>query len=215
MRRSDGPYLLALGLLFLSLWVGLGISSETHTTYINGSRVQSPGLEAVGNLTVGNATNASANSVTRIYANGSIQRVNTSTGAVLPLNLSNLSFQNSNLSIYPNGTIANAVMMGCNGCNIDNVSMSSGQYVGNDTVNRAIPHGLTRVPQFVGMTSDGGDYWLFQLHGIAKHYIISSTANTNYAVTASDTTNFYVGNAASYPGSGNGNGVTYYWTAWG
>lgn len=208
---------LGIAVLFVLavLMVG-GIPSETHTTYINGSRVQSPELIAVGNLTVGNTTNASANSVTRIYANGTTQRTNTSTGAVLPLNLTSpLAFGASNLSIYPNGTIANAVMVGCNGCASAIAAVINSQsYVGNDTANRAIAHGLGKIPRFVTMVDANGAYGTMVLvNGTAAIYQGSNTANTIYAVTGPDATNFYVGNAAAYPTSANGNGITYYWTA--
>lgn len=216
MRRSDLPYLAVLGLFLAALFVGVGIDSETHTTYINGSRVQSPELVAVGNLTVGNTTNASANAVTRIYANGTVQRTNTSTGAVLPLNFtSNLTFTASNLTIHPNGTIANAQMVGCSGCIEVNASkVTTGSYVGNDTVNRAVAHGMGRAPLAVYMVEDSGtNGLLFILDGYGGGKLYNTKTPSNYAVTVPDATNFYVGNAGSYVLSGNANGQTLYWTA--
>jgi len=90
----------------------------------------------------------------------------------------------------------------------------TGTYAGNDAVNRAIPHGLGRVPKLVivasldaasGVNMSGFTYTDAALHNIA--------AGINYAVTAPTSTNFYVGNVANLPNSMNVSTVNYTWIA--
>lgn len=124
MRRSDAPYLFALGLLILALGVGLGISSETHTTYINGSRVQSPAFNATGNVTI--------NDTLRLFGNGSVR------GAILDANTrmgGNLSTNGQNVTnityLIGHNTTTNpniVIIMPPNGC-----LMIWNATVGNDT----------------------------------------------------------------------------------
>lgn len=90
--------------------------------------------------------------------------------------------------------------------------ITAGSYVGNNTANRAIPHGLGIVPKAVhtwttnvvvcGMSTSG--LW------IATD---NASGNGGLAVTGWDATNYYVGNATSYRYSANENGYTHYWVA--
>jgi len=83
----------------------------------------------------------------------------------------------------------------------------TGSYVGNDTANRALPHGLGRAPRALLIVAGSISY--LELPGNA--YIVGQ--GTTRAVTAMNETNFYVGNAGSYVQSCNAVGVTYYWAA--
>jgi len=92
---------------------------------------------------------------------------------------------------------------------------SSGTYVGNNTVNRAIPHGMGRRPSCIVITGDGtlGSIMLINSDP-GTNIIYSDYAGGNLlAVANSDATNFYVGNATSYGHSGNGSLSNYQWTA--
>lgn len=88
--------------------------------------------------------------------------------------------------------------------------ISSGSYAGNNTVNRAIPHGLGVIPKVVFIVNQPSA--LNAINHLALGFIWSSSSN-NLAVTGSDATNFYVGNATSYPNSGNATTRTYDWIA--
>lgn len=89
-------------------------------------------------------------------------------------------------------------------------------YTGNDTVNRAIAHGLGRTPKIIVgalYVSSGEAYIYIIISGL--NYIIHNRSTTagGLAVTAPDATNFYVGNATEYTYSANHTGETYYWVA--
>lgn len=86
------------------------------------------------------------------------------------------------------------------------VIAQSGTYVGNDTANRAIPHGLGRIPKLVYIRRDGNTSQFFLKGGDLLGVNV-------YAVTAWNSNNFYVGNAGNYAGSANGNTLPYSWTA--
>lgn len=96
---------------------------------------------------------------------------------------------------------------------IRGTKMATGTYTGDGTQNRAIAHGLGRLPKYVTVigvntTYDGHS------HGIDSHW--RTTHNSvDYAwdSTAWTTTNFYIGNAVQF--SGNANTLTYYWAAFG
>ncbi len=96
--------------------------------------------------------------------------------------------------------------------------ITSGTYAGNDTVNRAIPHGLGVTPKivFISDTQAGIFCWFRIFGGLAQilyFRILVATAG-KYAVTIPNATNFYVGNAASYTYSANEtDSGTYYWVA--
>jgi hypothetical protein len=97
--------------------------------------------------------------------------------------------------------------------------VTSGSYTGNDTANRTIAHGLGVAPKIVLLIDNNAQPFLFRI--IAGYaYIFCIPSATLYAlkaevsaVAALDVTNFYVGNATSYPFSANASGITYYWVA--
>lgn len=92
--------------------------------------------------------------------------------------------------------------------------IGSGSYAGDNTANRAVAHGLGIAPKLViGGNSSDATQW--QIINSGRLDILTDTLNATYAVTAADATNFYVGNAASYPNSQNAVGSTYYWVAFG
>ena len=98
---------------------------------------------------------------------------------------------------------------------------ASGLYSGSAAANRAVPHGLGRVPKFVFITTLVGVAGGSQ--GVLINGIVSCISRDNAAaalnglttqiVTAADATNFYVGNAADYQESFNTNGINWYWYA--
>jgi hypothetical protein len=90
------------------------------------------------------------------------------------------------------------------------VISTTNTYAGNDSVNRAIPHGLNRIPNLVLINTGATAAGFSIVQGNGK--IVSIGTGTN-AVTAMDTANFYVGNATSYANSANATGTTYYWSA--
>jgi hypothetical protein len=92
------------------------------------------------------------------------------------------------------------------------VVIASGSYTGDDSVNRAIPHGLAVVPKFILMTMSGVGGFPRLIKIGAVNYV-SSTSNAEYSVTNWTSTDFYVGNSTAYNPSGNGSSYTYYWVA--
>ena len=95
---------------------------------------------------------------------------------------------------------------------------ASGNYTGNDSVNRAIPHGLPGTPKAVIVVYASGagaygDYVGIIKAGVAVTNWLAGGANSRLAVTAMDATNFYVGNATSYTNSLNDNSVVFHWVA--
>ncbi|KKL67457.1 hypothetical protein LCGC14_2134780, partial [marine sediment metagenome] len=91
--------------------------------------------------------------------------------------------------------------------------ITTGSYVGNSSVNRAIPHGLGVTPKFV-FINEGTSSWRVQLQGqVASLFFIRHDASGIHTVTIPNSTNFYVGNAISYNQSVNVTGTTYYWVA--
>jgi len=100
------------------------------------------------------------------------------------------------------------------------VLFKTGTYAGDDSVNKAIAHGLGKTPKlviirqvFVGSTTRGA--FTFIIVQAAKVFCQAGGANSELAVTTPDSTNFYVGNATSYDNSANfaSASVTYFWTA--
>lgn len=85
---------------------------------------------------------------------------------------------------------------------------SSGNYTANATANRAIPHGLSSPPKVVLITNASN----ISFSILVPATIIRNDNSAANAVTAVDSTNFYVGNAASYANSANQSGV-HYWVA--
>lgn len=89
--------------------------------------------------------------------------------------------------------------------------IASGSYVGNNTVNRAIAHGLGVKPKLVYLLLSVRGEVMRLVDGTALVHTLTGADEYTYAVTAMDVTNFYVGNATSYNFSGNDSTKTYYW----
>lgn len=84
---------------------------------------------------------------------------------------------------------------------------SISSYVGDGNVNRAVAHGLGRTPKavLINIVAAGGQAgWI-----ISSGFVFFINGGNEHAVTAMDSTNFYVGNAASMTESMNANGFTY------
>jgi len=80
-------------------------------------------------------------------------------------------------------------------------------WVGDSTVNRAIPHGLGKTPSLVIIldnepANNNGYLWLIVQGRPRVNYSIGG-ASSSLSVTAMDSTNFYVGNATSFFNSAN------------
>ena len=85
-----------------------------------------------------------------------------------------------------------------------------GQYTGNDSVNRAIPHGLGRVPTKIEILS-GPEAFVFFIHGLGN--LLVNVGQISADVTEWDEINFYVGNIGSYPLTANSGIQVYTWVA--
>ena len=94
-----------------------------------------------------------------------------------------------------------------------NAVIASDSYTGNDTANRAIAHGLGRQPKFIYIyTPETRNYqFVVSMDGYVK--LTYSAGDYSHAVTTSDATNFYVGNASNYLQSANDDTNTYQWVA--
>ena len=96
---------------------------------------------------------------------------------------------------------------------------TSGSYSGDDIVNRAITHGLNKIPAAVLIYDDTGRWQGAVIRGYnatMSHYL-PATAGSGWggylAQTAMDMSSFYVGNATNYNTSMNGSGQIYKWVA--
>jgi hypothetical protein len=87
-----------------------------------------------------------------------------------------------------------------------------GHYIGDASVNRAIPHGLGRVPSLVSIYNSSG-IQNFIIQGDPGTQIVDIQASAIQNVTIMDAVYFYVGNAANYAQSANFNGDGYKWAA--
>jgi len=92
-----------------------------------------------------------------------------------------------------------------------------GSYTGDNSVNRAIAHGLGVTPKLVIIRADDAtavNAWAFAIiQGLAKISAIGSDGEEIVAVTAMSATNFYIGNNLGYPETANATGIVYYWAA--
>ena len=93
--------------------------------------------------------------------------------------------------------------------------LTSGSYTGNSTVNRAVAHGLERIPKLVRIYEVGEELMWDLLAELGNLVIDGGSYLWWYDVTEADVTNFYVGNAGSYADSANYNGTEYKWVAFG
>ncbi len=93
-------------------------------------------------------------------------------------------------------------------------NITIGNYVGNNTEDLAIPHGLGSTPKAVFFTRVSLPPYVWAMIKPGQLYIISiATYGDNVAVW--DVTNFYVGNASNYSFTANAAGTAYYWVALG
>jgi len=90
--------------------------------------------------------------------------------------------------------------------------ITTGTYVGDNTVNKAIAHGLAAKPLMVIFTIAGSSWYIANIEDTVI-IAITDVATGRYEVTAKDATNFYVGNATEYTRSANATGITYHWVA--
>lgn len=88
------------------------------------------------------------------------------------------------------------------------VAITLGSYAGDNSVDRAIPHGLGITPKVIFITS--GAFMFAEMYYLSKIYMLVAAF---HVITIPNATNFYVGNAASYFQSANATGTTYYWVA--
>ena len=88
------------------------------------------------------------------------------------------------------------------------VTLTSGTYNGDASVNKAIAHGLGKVPKIVIITCNDDSFLILK-----PDLIVNPNNSSSFAITAWTTTNFYVGNAAQYSQSANENTKPYYWAA--
>lgn len=97
------------------------------------------------------------------------------------------------------------------------IAGSAGSYVGNDTENRAIAHGLGTQPKIVFMFNVAGPAYWFRIVSVKANRIqyLSLTTLGERSVTIMNATNFYVGDGYDYPKSANSSGIAYYWVALG
>ncbi len=113
------------------------------------------------------------------------------------------------LAKIPTGQLLRATATGYEGGSGIAV-VSSGSYTGNATVNRAIPHGLGVTPKLIYLVEESVVAFYHIIGALAE---IRSSTSGRLAVTIPDATNFYVGNATSYPQSANENLKVYDWVA--
>ena len=92
--------------------------------------------------------------------------------------------------------------------------ISSGSYTGDNTANRAIPHGLSVTPKMVMINASGTGHYRSIIRPGRINYTCAADDDT-FSVTTWTSTNFYVGNASSWSDSNNGSTVVYYWVAFG
>lgn len=90
------------------------------------------------------------------------------------------------------------------------LDVTTGTYTGNASADRAIPHSLGKTPKLVFVRN--GDEVNFIFASAAVKYIPNGNA---YVVAAMTSTNFYVGDAASYAETANANAQAYTWIAMG
>ena len=91
-------------------------------------------------------------------------------------------------------------------------TFNTGSYTGDDSVNKAIPHGLGAEPTLVFITSN--QQFSFVIAKGDPGFITAAKAPTGrMAVTQPNATNFYVGNAGDYPSSANQTVAAHAWTA--
>jgi len=92
-------------------------------------------------------------------------------------------------------------------------SITHGGYTGNDAVNRAIPHGLGKVPRIVIIRYQNGTSLHCIFTGDAYMCYWEAANQASISVTAPTDVDFYIGNAGDYFHSANANTKQYKWVA--
>ena len=127
--------------------------------------------------------------------------------------LADTQIPSAHKTIHQNGGSDEINVGGLSGILGENAVVTSGNYTGDDAVDRAIAHGLGRVPKHVILRGDGapGNFDVVLIEGRATAVGTSGA----YTVAAADATNFYVGvgSGTTQDETGNGDTVTYYWKA--
>jgi hypothetical protein len=89
------------------------------------------------------------------------------------------------------------------------LSITSGVYTGDDTVNRAIPHNLQKTPKLVLILCESvGATWILSSIYVG---VVINIGISILTVTSLNSTSFYVGNIAHYSNSANLAGSNYKW----
>jgi len=102
---------------------------------------------------------------------------------------------------------------------LQSLTVTTGSYTGDNSANRAIPHGGTGKPYLVIVSMMGNSDAYGGVIGLMfddTYHRWSKTpggANSSLSVTVMNTTNFYVGNATDYGNSFNSNSLVYHWIA--
>lgn len=91
--------------------------------------------------------------------------------------------------------------------------ISSGTFTGDNTVNRAIPHGLSRTPKIVMLINPSQGCFGSITVGYTNIVAQRGAATDVKGVTAPNATNFYVGHAGDYITSMNSATHVIYWVA--
>jgi len=89
----------------------------------------------------------------------------------------------------------------------------TGTYGGDDTVNRAIAHGLKVMPSHILFSVDSGYIGQMSKHRNGKVMFTFDGGRGEIAVTNMDKTYFYVGNVGNYFTSMNAGMRSYHWIA--
>lgn len=96
----------------------------------------------------------------------------------------------------------------------DTTVVGTNTYVGNDSANRALAHGMGRIPNVIFLWETSfNNFWIIIGGSTNMIYMANATAIITRAVTAADATNFYVGTAGAFPTSANVAGTNYGWRA--
>ena len=96
---------------------------------------------------------------------------------------------------------------------------AAGGYAGDNTADRAIPHGLPGVPSLIVIVEtvaiDGlGDMAWMICPPQSRIKILRGGANSSLSVSTPTNTDFYIGHATSYLQTANATGTNYRWVAW-
>lgn len=120
-----------------------------------------------------------------------------------------LDFQDPLTATWSEPSKQVSVVVESNICKIE-----SGSFSGDNSPNRAIPHGLGVTPKYIKLVLGNYADDLFLLV-LGKFQYFDNINKATHDVTPWTSTNFYVGNTTNYNQSGNGSAYTYSWVAFG